>query len=575
MKKILLSIVIWLITSICTVCFAQAGTNYVYFTRSWETLKLYCDYPISVFANTSNSNAFLQYNINIIYSWSDITLTKRSIPSDWDTKVNDDLWTSWYYVQYWSTKWPFVWQKELFSFNIKTKKNINSTEIVFKNLSWNDTVWKAWLSLYNANSMNVLDSFYNATYYFKAYPCTADWATPKLLYNDMYSGATAISWSKNIVENAKIKFTVYDGSWSQENIYWFSWNTANYNGPFTNYRKATSSEHVDNQMWVNSGTISVEISCPTCANWTKQELTEANSWLTVTRWWWNGNYNAYTWDSHDRWYEVSFNAPFNYDIEKEVIITWYASDNPNENWDTHTWHWTIKFNKWDNPEMELSWKITTISPKNTNPVKIQLTDDWAWIDTWSIWVRVSYTHTWENNQIENTWYIINSWNYTTYTWRFVPLSSNPVDCTEWNACGYVFEFYPPEDFPESSTVVVTWYIYDLAENSWELNWNITTRMPCSAYGCQEMFMITLIWENLWFTWARLNITWTRLESPYPYLTWENNEILMCGVENWTWVVINGWANNYEFTWEILYITWLDSNTLKYQDWKIMLKNNGD
>jgi hypothetical protein len=127
-----------------------------------------------------------------------------------------------------------------------------------------------------------------------------------------------------------------------------------------------------------------------------------------------------------------------------------------------------------------------------------------------------------------------------------------------------------------SQIRITGFVVDLAWNTWYLNlwdWDFTTRPDCSFYGCNEILDIYIMW---WlnnngrlpyqFTWQLLIATWTNPNSPYPYITWANNDILMCWFP-WTGAVLGGNVDVVDsawssitwtiYTWNELYITWLD------------------
>jgi hypothetical protein len=133
----------------------------------------------------------------------------------------------------------------------------------------------------------------------------------------------------------------------------------------------------------------------------------------------------------------------------------------------------------------------------------------------------------------------------------------------WNAWSYVVSFNPKENFPVLTeiTIYVTWS--DLAGNTKSIQSSFTTRPDCSFFGCIEN--VNIIWNgvNQIFSWEILVVTWTNPNSPYPYLTWENYDILMCG-KDWSGTAIwgniylydNEWnrLNNILYTWNDLHIS---------------------
>jgi hypothetical protein len=80
-----------------------------------------------------------------------------------------------------------------------------------------------------------------------------------------------------------------------------------------------------------------------------------------------------------------------------------------------------------------------------------------------------------------------------------------------------------------------------------------------------------------FTGTILVVTGTNLDSPYPYLTWANNDVLMCGYE-WTWAILTWNVSIYDsednlinwnlYTGNVLYITGLNFTIV---DWVIVVQ----
>lgn len=591
MKKI---VFVWiLLVSICSSFLFAQNTAKFYFEKpsGVERYKLYCNETIYMYVNWWNYNynsfeSYIKFNtweLNILDWWS--------INSPFTPSVS--IWSIWnlYHVQ-----WSFsvtsnnpakTWIYKLATLTLKSLKNIVNTNLSFVDYNWNNPVY--W-ELYTSDGINlnspmrdwkdVLGSVGNINLYFKAEPCNSDAKAPVLLNNWIYSWTIKINGKTWIDKNQQLNFVVYDWGWDKTNMHWFKWNgVVDYTwwNNFADYEAAPSD--VDNQAWVNSGTIEVRVSCPTCTSSPSRTLTINNGLNTPVVWWWNTSNNRYTWDNKDRWYTVTFNNPFGYEIEKEVTMVVYANDNK---WNRFTWS-SITFNKKQDPVITLvtptpleekvdNFDAINVPPSNTNPIVIWLSDEWAGIDTWSIEISISYpvlSGDSENEYIM-TWYILSNFSESDF---------DPVSWTPWtgNAWSYNLTFYPLEKFTVNTwiTIVVTWS--DLAWNTSVKTFKILTMNSCEAYWCSDLFYMRNEWFDLWklsFTWWVVQITWNRLESWYPRFekvwefcdleTWEwCEEILMCGKDwNHVDVLVNGsvaveWLDWWQYTWSVLYITWLD------------------
>ena len=95
---------------------------------------------------------------------------------------------------------------------------------------------------------------------------------------------------------------------------------------------------------------------------------------------------------------------------------------------------------------------------------------------------------------------------------------------------------------------------------------VTTSMAMNmlAFGLNILWW-TFAWNTM-FSWMLIIITWTNSNSIYPYLTWVNNDILMCWLP-YTGTILTGniWIydtngiliNGASFSWDSLYITGMD------------------
>ena len=515
---------------------------------SWTKLKLYCESPVYMMLN-GGSEEFNAFEASILFDPSDIDVIVWSINSEfknWNNFVSGNLYNVGGSMAWWYKEWSETWV----SFSIVSKRNILDTSLSFVDKYWHEPEY--WLSttqdgitLNNPNkwSKDILNGVYNTTYEFQALPCNADNKNPTI------TSVSVNNWATKVPSDKVITFVTYDwdGSDSSKMTHWFSGNSVD---DLSNY--VTAPNNVDNQEWVNSGSISVKVSCPTCSG----SPSNVPATLNISDWAWTTSMNALTWDSERRWYNVSINPPFPYEVEKQVTVNISVSDNSNELGKTHTGIHSFSFNKAVAPNITRISPTTDtfVSPSKNFPISFYISDAWAGVDTSSVAIKVSYSgeefiYSWSDLDFELLW-----WS----EWL-------------WNAWSYRVTFYPKEDFPVLTQISlhVTWA--DLAGNVKTFQSSFTTRPDCSFFGCIDS--VTIIWDNInqIFSWTVLSITWTNPNSPYPYLTWENKEILMCG-KDWSGTDILGnvylydvsWnrLNSVQYTWNDLFITWLD---VIYQD----------
>jgi hypothetical protein len=309
---------------------------------------------------------------------------------------------------------------------------------------------------------------------------------------------------------------------------------------------------VDNQEWVNSASIKITVSWisywPYILSW---------AGLTLTNFAWDWTKNQYTWDSEIRWYNVSFTPPSPYPIEKQITVNITANDRANESGLIHTWTSSFSFNA------PMAPIITMLSPSPitfVNPtfsgIQFYITDDRAWVDTWSVKITIPAIYSWATLLMSGYTY---SWSDLVFvlSWWAVWLGSG------WD---YIVTLAPKRDFPANSTINITWTFADLVWTIWTTTLSFTTRPDCSYFGCSIILGIDINWIISNFDWDFLIITWTNPDWPYPYFTWINNDTLMCW-PNFTWTTIT-WniilenPNNQSvlwifYTWARLYITWLN------------------
>lgn len=335
---------------------------------------------------------------------------------------------------------------------------------------------------------------------------------------------------------------------------------------------------MDNQEWANSGTISVLINYSDLYGVSDQFIDIAS--LSATKYTGTiANRPELTRDNNDRWYWISFLNDTDYAVERPVTITisWYDNalvGNLPCVRSAILGNTTYTFNNYQVPTM------TNFSPANgdvfqnpgVSPITLEVRDTWAGVDTGKVWITIPEIMSW--------WQVL----LTGYTYSGTDLIFSWISWTPglWNSGWYLVSFVPKWIFPTNTWINLTWMVIDLAWYTWTASWSFTTRPDCSFYWCNEILNIYIMtwsyfnWGLPWqFTWELLIITWTNPNSPYPYLTWVNNDILMCGFPyNWTeltWniniysadgITIINWDN---YTGTELYVTWLD---FTYNNWVI-------
>lgn len=561
MKKFRILIIVFLLYAFVSKTIAF-DTDFSFSPASGTKMKLYCETPVYMVIN-GWSEKFNWFEASISFDSSNITVKTWTIHSDfpnWNNYISGHLYNVWWAMAGWKTGWILTWV----SFSIVTKSNIDFTTLSFVDKNWNtpNNYWTDTtddgLTLNGPDhwSVDILSNVINTTYEFVALPCNPDGKQPTI------TGLSVRNWDTKVPSNETITFVTYDwdGSNSNKVKRWFDWKST---WDLSNYVEAPS--NVDNQEWVDSSKISVTVSCTTCST----PKSNVPATLNISNWSWTDSINALTWDSERRWYNVSINPPFSYEIEKEITVKISVSDNPNEYWETHTGTKTIKFNAPVAPTITRNYPSinTFVSPSKDFAISFTISDNWAWVDTWS--VRISIPQIMSGDEILLSWYV--------YSWS--DLNFDLISWTEWlwNAWSYIVSFSPKEDFPVSTEITLNVEWSDLAWRQQTLTSKFTTRPSCSFFGCVDS--INIIWWtiNQIFSWIALTITWTNPNSPYPYLTWENDEILMCGIE-WNWVNFAGNVSIYDVEWNWiwgdlyinneLYITGLN---FIYEDWVIVVQ----
>lgn len=566
--KIILSLVLSVLSILSITSFAadpSFNITPIYGTQ----LKLYCEYNFGVVINPGGQS-YNGFESTIKFNSGNVHISHQSI-DPFFTSTTSWFIKDWYLYRAYGVRPGGAGSSTLVaaSFLFHTTQNILSEFLEFTTNTWwpiefdiNTTDDGAVINS-SVSSLDILSGVTNAWYTFVPLPCIIDQEPPLMMSPNPVNNA------RYITTGTMVSFILYDraGVWIASGIPPMT-NTNNrshyrYSGlniyDLDNYQIAPST--VDNQEWVNSGTINVHISCPTCSWWWAYTLTAAD--LYITTWWGDSSINWYTWNSRDRWYTVSFAAPtpYGYEVEKKVTMTIIWSDNPNELSNTHTGNFVIVFNAPVNPV------ITMTSPNDGatfvrtkfSPIVFILTDDRAGIDTWSINITVPAMYSWLD-------ILYTGKTYSGTDLTITLISGQPGLGNSWS---YQVSFVPSRYFPNNTWIHITGYVKDLANNETTDSRQFTTRPNCAFFWCSDVLEVN-IFEGL-FSWnfdfsgSFIQVIGADINSSYPYLTWVDNTILMCGqpytgtMLTWNiWIYdTTGTQINWTiFTGDSLYITWV-------------------
>lgn len=499
--------------------------------------------------------------------------------------ITDTSIQSWYLYNARGTMLP--WQTSTstinaLTFRFKTTQNITGTDLNFVTLSGDTIIFDPnltddWATI-NASwsSYDILTGITNWVYTFVPLPCVPDNNAPSMQDNYPSNG------NRYIPDNATITMTLYDRAGAgnvhgpaplatnNKQHYWYSWNNT---ALLSNYVPAPST--VDNQEWVNSGTISISVSCPTCSwgAWWSYTFTPSDPELSITERNGDTSHNKLSRQNKIRGYELSLPAPAPYEIEEQIYVHISVTDNPNEYNETHTGTPSFSFNSPQNPVItrtDPSWS-TNIS-RSFSPFVFTFTDDRAGIDTWTISITIPEYSSWTKFYTGHT-----------YSWSELTLTSISWSPGTGNSGSYEVSFVPLRPFPSNTTINITGSVYDLAGNKWTYVSQFTTAMSCLDRWCADIFTVDILWWSYsWlslFTGYLIQVTWTNINSPYPYLTGINNDILMCWLPYiWTILTWNIWIfdtvgtsiKGTTYTDDMLYVTGMDGLNFTYDNGTIVI-----
>lgn len=563
-RFIYIALLLWFLFT--SAWFAGLSNFYEFNLASGSMLKYYCSQSISVNADYV-ADEYKTFKNHVLFDNSFLSLTHSSVsatfPNNAIYSISSNLYSAEWLANAWLTSDALTNTFSIITFNT----NNGSTELKFVDKNWvTPTTWvtetdNGLMLLVPSWTYDTLLWVRNTTYNFEAYPCVDDWKEP-IVYNDLLNSPAVgnhFLWT-GVMSGLVIDWNDVNNNWAADyNHYRYQWITPL---NLSNYQSAPNS--VDAQYGVDSSTLNVRID-----NTNASVGYVETPALTITDYVWWEDPDEHTWNSERRWYYLAFkNANDNlFEIEKLVIvtITWY--DNYNHSGWRNLMTETFSFNSPSNPLMTAIYPVdnTQDMNPNINQIKFRVTDSWAGVDTTKVWITIPAVTNASGDFIPG------------FTYSPGPLMFfSGINWTSWpgNSWGYdvTLTLDPSQiPFPADSVVEFTGMVVDLAWNTWVINnRDITTRKPCSYFGCNEILDINIIWwfnaGNYEFTGSYLIATWTNPNSPYPYITWASGDILMCGYE-WTWAVLGGNVDVVDSLWvsEIgniyteneLYITWLD------------------
>ena len=535
------------------------------FPASWTIFKYHCDQQIQIKIKKWNYDFSTFASIIKFNTWN-ITLTHNLINPFFNTFPTWYILNNLYFTEWANT--TDVWKEDMSvaNFTIKTKDWFtgNNIQLNFVDSYWNYPVflWENtddWITITSPFFVwDTLSWVRNATYNFEGYPCVDD-TNPPIVFNNSWSpniSGWRILWSWNT-----IKVLVLDWIWNKGH-YWYQGLATD----IDNYVLAPN--NIDNQNWVNSWTIVVQIN-NSANGWSIETPLLNMSLYTGSQW-----PNRWTWNSLDRGYWVEFQNEAPFEIEKKVtiVITWY--DNQNRNGNRFLMNKSFIFNLSENPKINLIYpeNSSDYQDYNLSGIYFFVSDSWAWVDTWKVFITIPEIYS--GTELLLTGY---TYSWSELEFELVGWSSEPGGASSYNV-----KLIPKRKFPYDEKINITWVLVDLAWNTGSANRYFFTKPSCEDLWCFDILNINFLsWSSFWynpqlFSWQQLILTWLSYNTTYPYFTWTNLDTLVCGFEyewvtlTWnvniysdSWLIING----HFYTWEELYITWLN---FTYNNWTIVV-----
>lgn len=524
------------------------------------TWRFFCPIDLSVMAIYGWGSGFSNCQYSLRTNPSNITLSYNGMWSAFSNHSEDLFDYSWYDVIFVQEEASTFITETVVCSNIVVE-GINpleqASDIYFVRKDWTDIQIPRDFEFTTPDVLNLsydgkdtLTWIQDMKIFFYACPCTLD--NEKPIISDWTIWGAQLDINAHYQWQQSVQVLVYDQWWTSR-PYWTQWTTN-----FLNYTGASVPNGMDNQEWVNSGTIKVKIYV-----WDELKKTmSAGNGLSIKPYTWSDDIPKVTWDGNTRWYLVSFDVDFD-SVEVPIKIEVSAADKALHNGGDCERN-AIKSTSSITLNQKKPPIITFNSPtwNNVNPntwVKLTVSDERAWINTGSLVVEILPVMSWGQ--------LIMSWSV--YSWSDLSFQLIAGSGVLWWASKYEVTFQPRYEFAVSTWIILSGYVEDLIGMTGQKIHQFNTRQDCTFYGCVnfvDIFSGSMNISNLiqWhFTWSLIVVTGTIL--PYPYLTWADGDIVMCGPIdrsiNLTWN-IDIYSGSERINWSVypyedLYVTGLN------------------
>lgn len=499
----------------------------------WWRFHLILD-PYSFYYSTSSVSSVLR---------SDLFNASTAVFSNWSSDWSPSWWNGWtiiLQIDRTNTIDDYNWSNWLY-WNIKFKPLYNVSEFYWsfgiEYISWLNTTettlsraW--WVEMINPSEQV---SRLTWTYFILQEPCVADTNNPSISLSvpSAWTKKSKLSWiNLNLNENVWV-------AWSNVPYVWTSSHTVRTWNPWWT---------ISNQYWINLNTFSLVISW----NWNTKTFTWWSLWVNAI-----GNWR--TWQDKDNNYSVSINSSeiFDYWIEKRIQITVNVDDNV---WNSASTY-SMNFNNpvWPSALGSFSPYNWAIFVNLSAPIQLWIQDDWAWVDSWSILVTLSWIN------LTDYWPYLFSGNDLNLSW--VLWVANQPD--------YYINITNHPDFPTSWTIRVSVYAQDMENNIDTISdYTFTTRPDCWELQCCD-YIYTQIWNQtpVFYPYADLYVNYSSWFVP-TFTGWLNAWYLDCGETNY-WISIYSWDGNTwsfidVFTWTELFFSWTNIKAILTWDGNVIL-----
>jgi len=357
--------------------------------------------------------------------------------------------------RFWNQDWI---NKSVWTFLFKNKNLQRSVDLWFYALP-NNTAWDTNLSYGWEDYLDVPAGVWLANYSFITGTCVPDTKKPET----PNSYKNVVNNSYRVSSGIDINFRIIDQNWSSAD---FRYPSNDFS--LSNYSIAPA--YIDNQYWVNSGTIKVII--------------DGNSYSDEFTLNWVNNFSSIvatgiTRHRKDKWYDIVLDPLHDFRVEEWITITiqWYDNTHISKQ-NSYFQTETFRFNQAKSPEVvwsSFAWRQPNrndlIDPE-LEEIKFRVQDDRAGVDSWSLVIEVrTWTSTFPNGWVIKTYSnneftksgvtltfasnwlpwsnsITHSYNYDiTLTWFWIlPENTYIRVMVGWVDMGYIPQHFNPYSF---------------------------------------------------------------------------------------------------------------------------------